>query len=303
MVLSKTRKRLIPERYRAMRHALLLVLGVDLLLAGAKGFYGNLSGSLGMLSDGFHSAIHAAGSAISLIGVRLAAKPPDERHPYGYERYEPLATLGVAALMLLAVWKILSSAWTRLGRSEAPVVTRVSFAIMASAVLVSFSLAIWERRRGESLSSSVLKADADRVWGDTLVSVSVIAGLGAVRFGLPWLDAVVSVAVAAAIAWRAWGIIRRASMTLTDAAVANTAEIVRAVKGVEGVQGFHQIRTRGVGGMVRVDLHILVNPKMTVEESHHLTKEVERRVRDRVSGVTEVIVHVGLAALHKPEED
>jgi cation diffusion facilitator family transporter len=294
--------RSIPERYRAMRQTLLIVLGVDLLLAIVKGFYGYLSGSLGMLSDGFHSAIHAAGSAISLIGAKLAARPPDERHPYGYERYEALATIGVAALMFLAVWKILNGAWARLWSATAPAVTGTSFAIMAGAVLVSFSIATWERHRGKRLASSVLNADAGRIWGDTLVSVSVIAGLAAVRVGMPWLDAAVSVAVGVIIAWRAWGIIQGASMTLTDAAVASTEDIVRAVEGIEGVCGCHQVRTRGMGGMIRVDLHILVNPQMTVAESHRLAKEVERRVRIHVSGVTEVIVHVGPATLHKKAE-
>jgi divalent metal cation (Fe/Co/Zn/Cd) transporter len=59
-----------------------------------------------MLSDGFHSAVHALGGVISLIGVKLAARPPDERHPYGYEPYEPLAAMGVAVLMFIAVWKM-----------------------------------------------------------------------------------------------------------------------------------------------------------------------------------------------------
>ncbi len=274
------------------------MLGVDLLLAASKGFYGYLTDSLGMLSDGFHSTVHALGGVIGLIGVKLAAHPPDDRHPYGYERYEPLAAMGVAFLMFIAVWKILGGVWSRVRSPVVPEVTNISFIIMVGAVIISVCLATWERRMSRRLSSAMLKADAGRVLGDTLVSMSVIAGLVAVRSGLPWLDAFVSVVVAAFIAWTAWSIVRGASRVLSDAAVADIESIARAASGVEGVRSCHQVRARGVSGMVRVDLHILVDPKMTVEESHHLAKEVKRRIRDHVGGITEVLVHVGPDALH-----
>jgi cation diffusion facilitator family transporter len=285
-------------RYRTIRWILLVVLGVDLLLASSKGFYGYLTDSLGMLSDGFHSAVHALGGVISLIGVKLAARPPDERHPYGYERYEPLAAMGVALLMFIAVWKILGGAWSRLHSLEVPHVTSISFIIMLGSLVVSFGLATWELRMSRRLSSTILKADAGRVWSDMLVSLSVIAGLAAVRAGIPWLDAVVSVVVAAFIASTAWNIARGASQVLSDAAVADIESIARAASGVAGVRDCHRVRARGVSGMVRVDLHILVDPMMTVEESHNLVKEVEHRIRNQVGGITEVLVHVGPVTLH-----
>jgi cation diffusion facilitator family transporter len=285
----------LSKRYRMIRRVLLVVLGCDLLLASSKGFYGYLTDSLGMLSDGFHSAIHALGGVIGLIGVKLAARPPDERHPYGYERYEPLAAMGVALLMFIAVWKILGGAWSRVHSLEIPLVTNISFVIMIGSLIVSFGLAAWELRLSRRLSSTILKADAGRMWGDTFVSMSVIAGLVAVRVGLPWVDAAVSVVVAAFIAWTAWSIVRGASQVLSDAAVADIESIARAASGVDGVRGCHRVRARGVSGMVQVDLHILVDPKMTVAESHNLVKEVERRIRNRVGGITEVLVHVGPA--------
>jgi cation diffusion facilitator family transporter len=286
------------KRYRAIRRTLLVVLCVDLLLAAGKGLYGYFTESLGMLSDGFHSAVHALGGVIGLIGVKLAARPPDDRHPYGYERYEPLAAMGVALLMFIAVWKIFGGAWSRVHSPEVPVVTNTSFVIMSGAVIASVGLAAWERRMSRRLSSAMLEADAGRVLGDTLVSMSVIAGLVAVRAGLPWVDALVSVVVAAFIAWTAWSIVRGASRVLSDAAVADIEGIAGAASSVDGVRGCHRVRARGVSGMVRVDLHILVDPKMTVEESHHLVKEVERRVRNQVGGVIEVLVHVGPVTLH-----
>lgn len=281
-----------------IRRVLLVVLVVDLLLATSKGSYGYLTGSLGMLSDGFHSAIHALGGVIGLIGVKLSVRPPDDRHPYGYERYEPLAAMGVAVLMFIAVWKILSGTWLRIHSSRIPEVTNISFLIMIGAIIAGVGLATWERRMSRRLSSTILEADARRVWGDTLVSISVIAGLAAARIRISWLDAAVSIVVAAVIASTAWGIVRGASQVLSDAAVADIESIAHIASGVDGVQGCHQVRARGVSGMVRVDLHVLVDPRMTVEESHHLVEEVERRIRSQIGGITEVLVHVGPITLH-----
>jgi len=127
------------------------------------------------------------------------------------------------------------------------------------------------------------------------VAASVLGGLVAVRLGLPRVDALVSVLVAGAIGWSAWGILRGASRVLTDATIGSVEQVAAAACTVDGVAGCHQVRARGVGGMVRVDLHVTVDPQMTVARSHEIAEEVERRVRERVTGVAEVLVHVGPA--------
>lgn len=286
------------ERFGAIRRTLLVVLAVDLLLSALKGIYGYATGSLGMLADGLHSAVHAAGGVVALIGVGLAARPPDARHPYGYERYEPLAAMGIAGLMLGAVWRIFAGAWTRFWEPIVPSVTLASFGIMAASIVGTFALAGWERRRARALSSTILHADSGRIWGDTLVSTTVTAGLLAVRAGWGWLDAVASLAAAGVVARTAWRIVRNASQVLTDAAIADTAIVAQAALSVVGVRGCHRVRARGAGGTVRVDMHVLVDPQMTVAESHAVVREIERRVREQVPGVVEVLVHVGAAPGH-----
>ena len=89
--------------------------------------------------------------------------------------------MGVSVLMFIAAWKILSGAWSRLHSSQVPDVTSISFVIMMGFVIISVGLAAWERRRSRRLSSTMIEADAGRVWGDTLVSMSVIGGLGTWR--------------------------------------------------------------------------------------------------------------------------
>jgi cation diffusion facilitator family transporter len=278
---------------------LFIVLALDIVLAVSKGLYGYYIGSLGMVSDGLHSMLHASGGIIGIIGVSLAAHPPDADHPYGYERYEPLASMGIAAVMLIALWKILESAWARLETPEVPRIDAASFMVTGSALFVTIVLASWERIQARKLGSSVLRADAARMWADVLVSASVLGGLVAARFGYPRVDTLVSILVAGAISWSAWRIVRGASRVLTDAAVGDIAQISAAARSVAGVIDCHQVRARGAGGQVRVDLHITVDPMMTVAKSHAIAEAVEHRVRDRVGGVAEVLVHVGAATLHE----
>jgi cation diffusion facilitator family transporter len=287
------------HRYRAMRRVLLVVLGVDLMLAAAKSGYGLLIGSLGMTADGLHSLLHAFGTLVGLVGVTLAARPPDRSHPYGYERYEPFAALGIIAMMLLAVREIASLVWGRLVSGESPVVTSWSLLLMGGATIVAVGLAFWEQRLGQQLDSQVLSTDGRRALGDALVSVSVLVGLGASMIGVPLADLLISVAIAGFILWSGWTKLCELSAILTDAAAGNLDEIARVAGTVAGVRGVHRVRARGAAGSVRVDLHVTVDPQLPVIEAHELTHAVVRRVRATVGGIVEVMVHVGA----EPEPD
>jgi cation diffusion facilitator family transporter len=287
------------RRHKSIRHVLIVVLMLDLLMALAKGGYGYFTGSIAMISDGLHSTLHAAGGIVGLAGIHLAARPADASHPYGYERYELLAAMGIAVLMLAAVWGIVDDAWTRFRSHEVPRVTALSFAIIVTSMLFTIGLAIWEGRTARALASTVLQADAARIRSDTLVSGAVLAGLVGVRCGFPVVDPLASVLVAAIIAWTASRIVQCASRVLADAAVGDIEQIAKVACSVAGVNGCHQVRTRGIGAMVRIDLHITVDPDMTVAQSHRLAEEVERRIRGQVGGVTEVLIHVGAATPHR----
>jgi cation diffusion facilitator family transporter len=282
------------QRYARMRRVLLIVLAGHLLLAGTKGGYGLWTGSLGMAADGLHSLLHALGTMVGLIGVALAARPPDRSHPYGYERYEPLAALGIVGFMFLAVREILAHAWGRLAGGEAPVVTVTSFVVMGFATGATLLLAIWERLQGQALGSEVLTTDGQRALADVLVSGSVLAGLSASLLGLPWADLVVALGVAGMIGWAGWSRLRALSAILTDAAVADIDRIAEAARRVEGVRGVHGVRARGTAGAVRVDLHVAVDPTMPAGEAHELTHRVVKLVQSETSGIAEVLVHVGV---------
>jgi cation diffusion facilitator family transporter len=279
-------------RQRRVRFVLVVVLLLNLAVATAKIVLGLLIGSLAVTADGFHSLLDGSSNVIALVGVAVAARPPDPNHAYGHHRYETLASLAVAGLMLLALFGLVQGAWSRLQTGSVPEVVPAAFVVMVLTLAVNIFVTLWERREGRRLSSSLLLADARHTTSDILVSLSVIASLVAVRLGVGWADAGIALLIGAAIAWGAWSIVRDASLVLTDATAGAAAEIAAAVTSVPGVRGTHNIRSRGGEGRVWVDLHIQVDPAMRVDDAHDIASAVAQRVEAQFGDPTDVTVHV-----------
>ncbi len=268
------------------------MLLLNLAVALAKLGYGASSNSLSMSADGLNSLLDGASNIVGLAGLAIAARPPDPNHPYGHRRFETLTSLAIALFMILALFEILQQSVHRLQTGEHPEVTVISFAVMTSTLAVNLIVVTWERRVGDRLNSSILLADARHTGSDVIVTLSVIAGLVAVRFGLNWADIALAIIVALVIALGAWTIIREAALSLSDVAVASTEEIEQAARGVPGVQGVHNIRTRGAEGLIWVDLHIQVDPEMHVDQAHDIASEVAERVEREVGQTADVTVHI-----------
>jgi len=280
------------SRNQAIRTTLLTVLGLNLAVALAKLVVGSLTGSLAIFSDGLNSLLDASANVVGLVGMAVAARPPDPEHPYGHRRFEALTALVIAGAMGLLVVQILQEAWHRLQSGVRPEVSGLSFAVMATTLLVNVSVSTWERRRGRELRSPILSADAKHTAADALVSVAVIAGLVAVRLGYPLVDPLLAIGIAGVIGWGAWTIIRDAALTLSDTAVVPVEVIEEAVLRVAGVRGVHNIRTRGGDGLVWVDLHIQVDPELSVREAHDIASTVAEAIEAALGQPADVTVHV-----------
>jgi cation diffusion facilitator family transporter len=282
-------------RYRQVKHVLWQVLGVNLLVAVAKIAVGFVTGSISMIADGFHSTMDGASNVLGLVGLAIAGRPPDENHPYGHQKFETFATLGIGFLLLLAGWNVLTSAITRLVEGGAPEVTVTSFVVMIVTITINWLVTRYESRQGELLRSPILLADAAHTQSDIFVSVSVLAGLVAVKLGWLWVDAVVALIIVAVIGRTGWQIIRSASQVLADSAVIDPAEVEKIALSVEGVKSSHKIRSRGTGQTTYLDLHIQVDGEMELKEAHRLGHIVQARLEEAL-GVTDVVVHVEPAA-------
>jgi cation diffusion facilitator family transporter len=143
-----------------IRHILLVVLALNLAVAGAKLGYGFVSGSVAMSADGFHSLLDGFANVVGIVGIAVAARPPDREHHFGHGRYETLASMAIGALMAVGVLEIVQSAIGRWQSGKTPQVTRLSFGVMLGTMASNAGLTIWERRAARGLHSDLLEADA-----------------------------------------------------------------------------------------------------------------------------------------------
>lgn len=278
---------------RQVERVLWIVLVLNLMVAAAKFFYGLASGSASMQADGIHSVFDSLGNVIGLIGIAVAARPADAEHPYGHSKFETYGSLAIGVLLLFAAFEVGTSAVEKLASGNYTAsVTPISFVVMVGTLAVNLGVTVYERRAGKRLKSEILAADAAHTLSDAFVSIGVIVGLGFVTAGFPVADPLMALLVTVAILVSAAGVFRAGLRTLSDHARIPPDEVTAVAKSVAGVREAHAARTRGTEAEVYCDLHVLVDPDMTVLAAHALGDEVERAVQQAFPAVKEVLVHI-----------
>lgn len=288
------------RRTVSVRRILAGVLGLNVLVAIAKLFVGWLTGSISMVADGFHSLTDGASNIVGLIGISLAARPPDETHPYGHHKFETFAALIIGALLATTSWEVLTRSIERLRSGGAPEVTALSFGVMIVTICINLGVTMYERRRGEQLGSEILKADAKHTQSDVLASLGVIASLIATRLGYPVADVVMALLITVAIAYAAFDIIRSSADTLLDSAVYSREQVRTVAETVAGVESVHKVRTRGQPDRAYADLHVQVRPDLRIDQAHVIGHKVQEKLREAF-GFRDVVVHVEPPEGHKTD--
>lgn len=273
----------------------------NLGLAVMKGIVGFLSGSKALIADAANSAADVAGSVAVLIGIRTAKRPPDEDHPYGHGKAEPIAAIVVSVLMLLVGLEIGINAVKSLygGVKEAP--EWYALLAVAAAIIVKEILFQYNYRVGQKINSQALIANAWDHRTDVFSSVAVLVGvagaLAGEKFNLPYLlysDSVASLLVAILILRTGYKLITDSIHSTMDHVLhqEDSAELKETVERMPGVIAVNELRAREHGHYVIVDIKISVNPRITVSEGHEIGKRVKHQLMKRFSHVTDVFVHV-----------
>lgn len=280
-------------RVARIRRVLIITLALNLVVATAKIGWGYVAGSIAMVADGLHSLFDSASNVVGLVAVGLAARPADRDHPYGHAKYETYASAAIGAMLAFAAYTVGSAAVDRLFvGGPTPRVDAFTFAVMLATLTVNLGVTAYERTVGTRLGSEILVADASHTLSDAMVSIGVIVSLIAVRAGYPAADPLIALAVAAVIARTAVSVFRQATVTLSDTARIEPARIATVVRAVPGVLGCHHIRTRGTNAEVYVDLHIQVDPSLTIDAGHEVAEAVEREICRAFSQVVDVVAHL-----------
>jgi cation diffusion facilitator family transporter len=275
-----------------VRRVLWLTLALNVAVSLAKILVGNLSRSMSMVADGYHSLLDGANNVVGLLLTQAAYAPPDEDHPYGHRKFETAATVTIGLALLGLAYRVLADALVRAETERLPDIGVLSWTVMAVTLVVNFVVATYEAREGQRLGSPYLTADSAHTKSDIYVTLGVIASFAGARAGLPWTDSAVAAGIGGFIGVLGVRILVGAFHTLTDRAAIPSRDLERLVLGVPGVQGCRDIRTRGGPDAVHVDLVAHVDGEMTLRAAHAVADRIEQAIHDAHPGIVDVIVHV-----------
>lgn len=284
----------IGEVYRrGVRRVLLITLVLNLAVVVGKLFAGILAGSLSVISDAIHSSVDSLNNIVGLVVMRYATAEPDDEHPYGHAKFETLAAFAIAGFLFVTCYQIGLSAFKKLFSQETATIeiTTLTITVMVVTIVVNVFVAVYEKREGQRLKSEFLIADAIHTRSDILVSCSVLAGLILIKLGYVWLDPVVSLAVAAFIAWNGYEIFKATVPVLVDAAPVPSVRIAEVAEKVPGVHSVHDVRSRSHGGEMFIEMHLHISAEVEADHvaSHAITEAVEQQLAEEFGKVTATI--------------
>ena len=259
-----------------------------------------LTGSVGLLSDALESLVNLAGALMALTMIKIAARPPDEEHAYGYTKAEYFSSGFEGGMIFLAAIAIAVAAMERLLSPHALEQLGVGMAVSAAATAVNLVVGQLLIRVGRRRNSIALEADGHHLMTDVWTSVGVIIALLAVlATDWQWLDPLIGIAVALNILWVGYKLLKRSALGLLDRALpADQRSAIHEVLTRYGELGaqFHALRTRQAAGRSFVSVHVLVPGAWTVQHGHDLVEQIERDIR-------EVVPHAVVFTHLEPVED
>lgn len=280
------------DRAASVRRVLLGLLFANLAVVGAKLIVGLTAGSLAVLGDALHSTVDALNNVLSLVVVRVAAKAPDEDHPYGHGKFETLGALAIVGFLSITCFELVRDAVQRLAAGGRPLSANdLSLAILVATLGVNVAVAWYEHRRGVELRSMLLVADAAHTRTDVFITIGVLIGLLLTRRGLWWADPVIAIVVAGLIVRVAYQIFTRSVPVLVDERAIPTATIQEAAQAVAGVKSAYGIRSRDAAHLRYAEVTIAVDGEANVAAAHAIADQVEERLK-RDLQLNEVTVHV-----------
>jgi cation diffusion facilitator family transporter len=288
------------QRRQAINRVTLWGVFVNLVLSVTKlagGFFGH---SQALIADGLHSLSDLASDAMVFVAAKHASEDADEEHPYGHARFETIATVALAVLLVIVSLGIAYDALVSLVTDEAIEKPDLfTLWIAALSILSNEGLYHYTRFVGIRIRSNLLHANAWHHRSDAISSIVVLIGLAGTQFNLPKLDAYAAIVVALMIARIGFKLGYDSVQELVDASL--EPELVEKIRqkilSHEGVRALHMLRTRRMGHNALVDVHILVAPRLSVSEGHHISETVEKMLIESFDEINDVTVHID------PEDD
>ena len=279
----------------AVKVSLVSIIG-NVVLSLFKLAAGVIAHSGAMISDAVHSASDVLSSIIVIVGVKWAAKDSDKDHPYGHERFECVAAIVLAVILLISGLFIGYQAVEQLaaGNIQNIAVPGVLALIAAVGSIVSKEAMYWYTRfYAKQHNSGALMADAWHHRSDALSSVGALVGILGARMGYPVMDTAASLVICVFIIKAAYDIFRDAVSKMVDRSCSEEVEqaMHQCAAAQEGVLGVDLIQTRVFGNRIYVDIEICADGNLTLTEGHAIAQRVHDAVEEGFPEVKHIMVH------------
>lgn len=279
------------KRIRGVTH---LGIVVNIVLSAIKMTVGLAAGSMALVADGIHSISDMATDMVVLIGVYFGSKKPDTEHQYGHGKIETFSAIGIAlVLVAVGLGMIYKAAINIVGSEPAKpgmfVVVVALFSILAKELLYQVT-----KKVAVAVHSTALYANAWHHRSDALSSVVVVVGLVSVMFGFGYGDRIAAIVVGFMIVLVGARVIASNLQELIDIAVdeSTISQIKQIIDSEEQIHQWHKLRTRTVGREVFLDLHILVDPDLSVAAGHAIADVLEKSLHEQVARPVNIMVHI-----------
>jgi cation diffusion facilitator family transporter len=274
----------------------LVGLVANTVLTSAKFTAGILGHSHALIADAVESLADIFSSIIVWRAVVVAAEPADEDHPYGHGKAEPLAAATVATLLLAAAVGIAVQAFRQIAHPH-PAPAPFTLIVLLGVICIKEGLFRFVLREAISVESSAIHTDAWHHRADVITSLAAGIGISVALLGgkgYESADEVAAIVAAAIIAWNAWRLLRPAVNELMDRTPdRELRENIRHIaESVEGVDRVEKCLVRKMGYQFYADMHVEVDPQMTVQKSHEIAHDVKDKIRAQIPRVRDVLVHI-----------
>lgn len=289
-----------PGLMRLAARASLAVAGLLVLVKAVAWF---LTGSVALLGSLVDSALDVAVSLVNFLAIRTALEPPDAEHRFGHGKAEAIAGLIQSAVILGSAVFLLFESIARLTRPAPIEHLEVGIGVSIFAIVLTLALVIFQKYVVNKTGSMAVAADRLHYTSDLLMNVAVIGALLVTNLGgIAWADGAFGVAIAAYIARAAWGIGRNSVDMLMDKEFdpGEREKIFNLTLGNSAVKGLHELKTRRSGRHVFIQMHIEMDPEMSLFDAHAVADEVEATVGEAFPNA-EILIHtdpLGLEESH-----
>jgi len=288
------------KRYRAAKKATLVGALVNLLLGSLKIAVGFIGHSHALIADGLHSFSDLLTDALVVWASRFGSEKADKEHPYGHGRIETAFTVGLAVLLTAVgagiVWDATWDIATATSKSPLSywVLVAAGISVLANEALYHYTL-----RVANKVASNLLKANAWHHRSDAASSIVVLIGASGAMLNIPYLDALAAIIVGILIIRMGISLGWSNICELIDTAVDEQTlrQIKEMITTTPGVNTLHQLRTRSMAGNILLDVHILVDPFLSVSEGHFIGDQVRLRLHQQFQSIRDITIHID------PEDD